>query len=411
MKTGLIKFFAICTAALTLGMVSCDRDGIDYGKDKDQKGIGTLSFLNFSVETSTDIDIVSRTTTPAPANYLIRIFDSAGMQVGSDYEYGTMPESIVLKAGTYTLRIQSQPTIPAAEFEAPVYGAEKTFTIVEDQTTDLGQIVCKLINIKVSVAYNEAMEAVMGDDCNVRVEIGDGALNFGKTESQCGYFAAPEVSNAMTVKFTGTVDGQYASMTRAFTDVRAGQWRKIKFIMSVNEEGNATFDVVVEDWCDEKELGADINHNEEVLGPDPDKPTNPENPDAPQVIYKGGPVPTTPIVVSAGMELVLKISAPKLIAAFSVDIASDNPDFVNDVLSTGVSPLDLLNPTDAQIQVCGLFGLPYGDAVRDKANVDFVLTDAIGPLAGFPGTHTFTLTITDKEGNKSVTPVKMKVNE
>jgi len=409
MKTGLIKIFAICTAALALAMVSCDRDGIDFGKDK--KGTGTLSFLKFSVETSTEIDIVSRAAAPAPSNYLIRIFDSAGVQVGSDYEYGNMPESITLNAGSYTLRIQSQPTIPSAEFEAPVYGAEQAFAIVEDQTTDLGQITCKLINIKVSVGYNEAMEAVMGDDCNVRVEIGDGALNFAKTESQCGYFAAPEVSNAMTVKFTGTVNGQYASMTRAFTDVKAGQWRKIKFIMSVNEEGNATFDVVVEDWCDEKELGANINHNEEILGPDPDKPTTPENPDAPQVIYKDGPVPTAPIAVSSGMELVLKISAPKLIAAFSVDIESDNPDFVNDVLSTGVSPLDLLNPTEAQISVCQLFGLKYGADVAGKADVDFVLTDAIVPLMGFPGTHTFTLTITDREGNKTITPVKMKVNE
>lgn len=409
MKTGLIKFIAICAAALTIGMVSCDRDGIGF--DKDKTATGTLSFLQFSVETSTDIDIVSRAATAATYNYVIRIIDAAGAQVGSDYIYGQMPESVTLNTGSYTLRIQSQASIPSAEFEAPVYGAEQAFAIVEDQTTDLGQITCTLVNIKVSVGYNDTMKAAMGDDCNVRVEIGDGVLDFARDESQCGYFAAPEASNAMTVKFTGTVNGQYASMTRAFTDVKAGQWRKINFIMSVNEEGNATFDVSVEDWCDEKELGANIDNSEEVIGPDPEQPETPENPDAPQVLYKGGPVPTAPIVVSSGMELVLNISAPKLIAAFAVDIASENPDFVDDVLSTGVSPLDLLNPTDAQISVCQLFGLPYGDEVADKSEVDFVLTDAIVPLMGFPGTHTFTLTITDREGNSTVTAVKMKVNE
>lgn len=407
----LFRLISTVALALTIGLVGCERDKIGYG---DKEGAtGTLSFMQFGVETSTDIEIISRAATSATYNYVIRIFDANGDQVGSDYIYGQMPESIVLTTGTYSMKIQSQSQIPSAEFEAPVYGATvENIVIEEDQTTDLGVITCKLINIKVSVGYNEAMWAVLGDDANVLVEIGDGALNFAKGESQNGYFAAPEVSNAMTVKFAGTVDGNYATMTRAFTDVKAGQWRKINFIMTVNEEGDATFDVVVEDWCDEKELANNIEVSEEVIGPDPDAGEGEEeNPDAPKVIYKGGSVPTSPIVITDGMELGFTISAPKGIAGLSVDIASDNADFNNDVLSMGISPIDLVNPSEAQISICDMFGLPYGANLVGQTETAFDLSGAVTPLLGFPGTHSFTLTITDAEGNSTSTTIKMKVNE
>ena len=406
----LIKLISTAVLALSIGLVGCERDKIEYdGKDGAQ---GTLSFMNFGVETSTDIEVVSRVATSTTYNYVIRLFDANGDQVGEDYIYGQMPESIVLNTGTYSMKIQSQADIPSAEFEAPVYGAiVNGIVIEEDKTTDLGTITCKLINIKVSVGYNEAMQAVLGDDANVVVEIGDGALNFAKGESQCGYFAAPEVSNAMTVKFSGTVDGNYATMTRAFTDVKAGQWRKIMFIMTFNEEGNVTFDVQVEDWCDEKELGQNIEVSEEVIGPDPDAGEGEEqNPDAPKVIYKGGSVPTAPIVITDGMQLGFTISAPKGIAGLAVDIASDNADFNNDVLSMGISPIDLVNPSEAQIMICNMFGLPYGANLAGQTETAFDLSGAVTPLMGFPGTHSFTLNITDTEGNTTSTTIKMKVN-
>ena len=406
----IFKLLSVCALVLSLGLVSCERDKIGYG-DK-ENATGTLSFMQFDVETSTEIDIISRAATSATYNYVIRIFDANGDQVGDDYIYGQMPESIVLTTGTYSMSVQSQSNIPAAEFEAPVYGATvNNIVIEEDQTTDVGVITCRLINIKVSVAYNEAMQAVMGEDCQAIVEIGNGALTFAKGESQCGYFAAPEVSNAMTVKFSGTVDGNYATMTRAFTDVKAGQWRKINFIMTVNEEGDATFDVVVEDWCDEKELANNVDVSEEVIGPDPDAGEGEEqNPDAPKVIYKGGSVPTAPIVITDGMQLGFTISAPKGIAGLSVDIASDNADFKNDVLSMGISPIDLVNPSEAQISICNMFGLPYGSSLVGKTETAFDLSGAVTPLMGFPGTHSFTLKITDTEGNTTSTTIKMKVN-
>lgn len=406
----LFRLISTVALALTIGLVGCERDKIGYG---DKEGAtGTLSFMKFDVKTSTDIEIISRAATSATYNYVIRIFDANGDQVGSDYIYGQMPESIVLTTGTYSMKIQSQSQIPSAEFESPVYGATvENIVIEEDKTTDVGVITCKLINIKVSVGYNEAMWAVLGDDANVLVEIGDGALNFAKGESQNGYFAAPEVSNAMTVKFAGTVDGNYATMTRAFTDVKAGQWRKINFIMTVNEEGDATFDVVVEDWCDEKELANNIDVSEEVIGPDPEAGEGEEeNPDAPKVIYKGGSVPTSPIVITDGMELGFTISAPKGIAGLSVDIASDNADFNNDVLSMGISPIDLVNPSEAQISICNMFGLPYGSNLVGQTETAFDLSGAVTPLLGFPGTHSFTLKITDAEGNTTSTTIKMKVN-
>ena len=407
----LSKLISTAMLALTLILAGCERDNIEYGEK--EAATGSLSFLNFGVETSGDIEVVAHAATSTTYTYIIRIFDEMGNQVGNDYIYGQMPEVITLNTGTYSMKVQSQIEIPSAEFEAPVYGATVNGIVIEeDQTTDLGVVTCKLVNIKVSVGYNEAMWAVLGDDANVVVEIGNGSLDFAKGESQCGYFAAPEASNAMTVKFTGTVDGNYATMTRAFTNVKAGQWRKITFIMTFNEEGNSTFDVVVEDWCDEEELTSNVEVSEEVIGPDPDAGEDlDQNPDAPKVTYKGGPVPTTPITLSSGMQVSFTILAPKGIAALTVDILSDNAEFNRDVLSMGISPIDLVNPNEAQIQICELFGLTYGENLMGLTNTTFDLTGAIGPLMGFPGNHEFVLNVADFEGNAISTSIKMKVNE
>ncbi|MBR5135823.1 MAG: DUF4493 domain-containing protein [Rikenellaceae bacterium] len=407
----LFKFISIIALALSIGLVGCERDKIGYN---DKNGAtGTLSFMNFDIQTSTSIDIVARSSSTDVSNYIIRIFDANGDQVGSDYIYGQMPESITLFTGTYTMKIQSQSQVPAAEFDAPAYGATvNNIVIEEDKTTDLGAVTCKLINIKVSVGYSDLMQEVLGDDVKVVVEIGNGSLTFPKGETKCGYFAAPEASNAMTVKFSGTVDGTYGTMTRAFTDVKAGQWRKITFIYIENEEGNATFDIQVEDWCDEMELASNVEVSEEVIGPDPGADEeNPSNPDAPKVFYKGGSVPKSPIVVTDGMQLSFTISAPKGIAAFLVDMASTNDVFNEEVLSMGISPIDLINPSEAQISICTMFGFTYGSALAGLTETVFDLSGAVTPLLGFPGTHSFTLNITDTEGNSSSTTIKMKVNE
>lgn len=406
----LFKFISIITLALSIGLAGCEREKIGY--DDKNGATGTLSFMNFGIETSTSIDIVTRAGSSDINNYVIRIFDANGEQVGDDYIYGQMPEGIVLVTGTYSMKIQSVSQIPAAEFEAPVYGATVNGIVIEeDQTTDLGTITCKLINIKVSVGYSDLMQEVLGDDAKVVVEIGNGSLNFPKGETKCGYFAAPEASNAMTVKFTGTVDGSYGTMTRAFTDVKAGQWRKITFIYIENEEGNVTFDIQVEDWCDERELASNVEVSEEVIGPDPDAGEGDDsNPNVPKVFYKGGSVPKSPIVITDGMQLSFTISAPKGIASFMVDMASTSDVFNNEVLSMGISPIDMINPSEAQIAICNMFGFTYGSALAGLTETTFDLSGAVTPLLVFPGTHTFTLNITDTEGNSSSTPIKMKVN-
>ena len=49
--------------------------------------------------------------------------------------------------------------IPAAEWENPVYGLAEPFTIMRNETTSLTDLVCKLLNIQVSVSYYADMKA------------------------------------------------------------------------------------------------------------------------------------------------------------------------------------------------------------------------------------------------------------
>ena len=62
-----------------------------------------------------------------------------------------------------------------AAFDAPFYlGESNQFSIEKDKVTDnIGTIVCRLSNVKVSILFDPELKAVMDADAKVSVKVGE----------------------------------------------------------------------------------------------------------------------------------------------------------------------------------------------------------------------------------------------
>jgi hypothetical protein len=81
------------------------------------------------------------------------------------------------------------------------------------------------------------------------------------------------------VKFEGSIyDEESESVktmrqSKAFEGIEARQWRQVRFVKKVNEEGNASFEIVIDSYVEDDNLGTeDMTGEESVIAPDPNAP-------------------------------------------------------------------------------------------------------------------------------------------
>ena len=151
-----IKFMSLLMVAV-LGFGSCSNDIPQYqpGNDQEDKNIGYLSLAGMQVSVMEDTEVVNSQTRAEGIDintFDVKITNQAG-DVVTEFKYGERPaEPIALEGGVYRISMMSA-EMKRAEWEAPVYGAEKEVIITRQLTTEVKDIVCKLRNIKVSVSY------------------------------------------------------------------------------------------------------------------------------------------------------------------------------------------------------------------------------------------------------------------
>lgn len=104
----------------------------------------------------------------------------------------------------------------------------------------------------------------------------------------------------------------------------------------------------------------------------------------------------TPLPAAEQTDGKVIIYAPAGIAHLVIRIASTNDDFA--ATTAALSGADLANPGDLA-GTFDSFGLDNGDKVLNKPEVTFDITSFFSLLGGFPGTHTFTIEVTDNDGN------------
>jgi hypothetical protein len=220
----------------------------------------------------------------------------------------------------------------------------------------------------------------------------------------------------MTVVFKGSINGQTKSQTKTFTNVAAKQWRQVRFIQKINQQGEATFDIVIQDLISDETLNNDLAVNEEIIGEDPEAPKG-DGGITLSLDYEGGcdheitdleNMLIVPVEVR-DMKIRFKATVPAGVKKFTVDISSTNGAFVAAVQAADAINLDLVSPSAANAIIFDVVPFPHGQELLNQTDIAFNLDTAQDAILNYKGVHTFTMNIVDNEGCKNQIPVKMIV--
>lgn len=417
------KFLSLILLASAV-LTSCSKDTFNYGGEQQVK-CGTLSFAGEMI-VDENVELVTRAG--EVDNYSILVYNSDEV-LCLDTTYGAILNNtqgeVLLPEGTYTVVAQSAKTVPAAAFETPIYGVTKeNIQIKAGETTSIGELVCKLVQCKVSVAYNDDFVKMIAGNCTTTVSITDSSSQGGELEypvtytngkvsykKENGFFQVNNgAQTTMEVKFSGVmnVDGEIKTqrMVKAFDNIAPATWRQITFVKKVDEEGNATFDIEINNYVEDSTLGEDVEGSEDTMGEDPNKPQGDGGIelvstcafDISQPILI--PEATTPLV------LTMDANVPNGVRKFTVTISSDSQDFMDALDVVGGPVVDLVNPSDKAQGIFTIVPFPHGSALIGMTTVPFDLSAAQKPILGFPGNHTFVMSVVDQKGcTKDVTIV------
>lgn len=409
------KILLYTLSAAVMLLASCQKSYVN-----NDKANGFLSFGELSI--GVDESVVTKAD-PAGDNYSIVVYDADGNQaVNMTYaQVKAGSDMISLPAGSYTLVAQSlSGDVPYASWENPIYGTSEEFSIQAGEITSIGELVCTLLQCKVTVSYNdEFLDAVTGPGVT-KVELSAGhpleyKLNADKKYDQsAGYFAVN--GHTMTVSFSGNIEGKSAKMTKVFLGIAAKQWRQVRFVQKKNEQGQATFDILIQDLVDDKELNNDITPDEVIIGEDPDKPKGDGGitldfdyeSGCDQELTDLGNMLIVPVQTRV-MSIKLKAKVPGKVKKFTVDIASDNANFLSAVDLADARHIDLISPSEQNAVIFDVVPFPHGEELVGQTEILFDLSNAQEAILMFQGRHTFTMTITDAEGCSNTIPVTMIV--
>lgn len=421
MKT-FTKFLSL-TAILAMVLCSCNKDNPTYvGNDpegKENMGYLALGGLNASVMVDTENSDSSENVADALATravdintFTVVITDATGAKV-AEYLYSELPdEPIALYAGTYTVSLSSGSMTAGAAFEEPIYAAEKEVVITRKQTTTVSDIVCKLANIKVTVAYSaDILEQLDTDYSTMNVALGESALTYVIDETRAGYFEAVAQENTLDLTFTCRYKNSDKDiiMTNKIEKVKAAQWRKINVVIQHASDGTATIGIVCDTWTYDEEVTFDTSASlfEEVLVDDTDLP---------EIVWEGHDLAETFELTDEMFDadgnftssINIDITAKSAIQSIVVKASSDNADFTT--AYSEIMPLEAdICSGDVSNAILKMMGYPTDAKGATSTRIKFA--SQADMLKSYEGTHSFEITVTDANGGKSVATLSIQYGQ
>lgn len=421
MKT-FTKFLSL-TAILAMVLCSCNKDNPTYvGNDpegKENMGYLALGGLNASVMVETENSDSSENVADALATravninaFTVVITDATGAKV-AEYLYSELPaEPIALYAGTYTVSLSSGSMTAGAAFEEPIYAAEKEVVITRKQTTTVSDIVCKLANIKVTVAYSaDILEQLDTDYSTMNVALGESALTYVIDEARAGYFEAVAQENTLDLTFTCRYKNSDKDiiMTNKIEKVKAAQWRQINVVIQHASDGTATIGIVCDTWTYDEEVTFDTSASlfEEVLVDDTDLP---------EIVWEGHNLAETFELTDEMFDadgnftssINIDITAKSAIQSIVVKASSDNADFTT--AYSEIMPLEAdICSGDVSNAILKMMGYPTDAKGATSTRIKFA--SQADMLKSYEGTHSFEITVTDANGGKSVATLSIQYGQ
>ena len=410
-----VRIMSIALASLFV-LASCSKDKVDYvdNVDNSKENIGYLSFAKMEatiLEDTENIDSETRAASVDINNFDVVITNNAGAAV-AEFKYGERPqESIALEGGIYKVAISSSAMV-GAEWETPVYYCEKEFVIVRKQITYVEDLVCKLANIKVSVAYSaDLQEQLDAEYTKMTVELGASSLEYAFAEERAGFFAPEAKENTLKLTFNCRYAGETKdiTMTNEIKGVKAAQWRKINVVVQHAADGTTNIGIVCDTWTYDEEVVFDTSLSlfEEVI---------PDDTDVPAIVWEGHDLAeafelTDDMFDAEGnfkSSINIDVAAKAPIKSFVVKVASDNADFVN--AYSEIMPLeeDLCAPTvsNAILKMMG-----YPTSVKDAVTARIKFAAQAELLKSYEGTHSYEISVTDENGAHTTATLTVKYGQ
>lgn len=363
----------------------------------------------------------TRAEQPDVDSFIVEIFDADDAQVGPTRTYAEfkqqLAEPMELPVGAYRMEVRSEETTPDVAWELPVYGATSNFTISKAQTTQLGEVVCTLQNIKITVDYSSELAGMLANTSKAIISLGQTRQEFLKTETRAAYFKSLAIENTLDFKFDGVfADTDIpAQFSKQITGVKAGQWRKISVIINYADKGTLLFQVKVDNNIIQDDtfvVDGTENLLEELL----------EDPNAPALTWPGHDM-TRPFTLTDAMfddngnciePFVFDLASPNGIESLRVNIGSTSSQFMASMAAIqlpetfDLCTLDASSP--AGIILKG-FGYPVGGELKGQQAKSFNIAGQIKALYEFDGTHTFSFGMTDAKGVSTAAALTLVVDK
>lgn len=410
-----VRIMSIAFASLFV-LASCSKDKVDYVDHEDdlKQNIGYLCLNNMEATILEDTENIESTTRAEGIdinNFDVVITNQAGEQVAA-FKYGERPaEAIALYGGVYKVSMSSE-TMQGAAWETPVYAGEKEVVITRKQTTEVKDLVCKLANIKVTVAYSaDLAEQLDAEHTKMTVELEDSALEYAFSETRGGYFAPVAATNTLKLTFNCRYAGETKdiTMTNEIKNVKAAQWRKINVVVQHAADGTATIGIVCDTWTYDEEITFDTSMSllEEAI---------PDDSDAPVISWEGHDLAeafelTDDMFDAEGnfnSSINIDVTAKAALKSLVVKVASDNADFVKAYSEIMALEEDLCAPT-ASATILKMMGYPTDVKDATTTRLKFALQAEL--LKSYEGTHTYEITATDVNGANTTAMLTVKYGQ
>ena len=411
----IVKLLSIAAAVVvTLGACSKDKPHYVGPNDDVTNNIGYLALGGMEASVMEDTEVIGSVTRAEGVdinNFDVVITSQSG-EVMTSFKYGERPtEPIALDSGVYNITMMSEQMV-GAEWEKPVYGAEREVIITRKQTTTVNDIVCKLRNIKVSVDYAaDIKEQLDPEYTTMTVALGESSLVFNVDEARGGYFAPVAEENTLTLTFKCRyVDGDKdIIMTNEISGVKVAQWRKINVVVQHAADGTANIGIVCDTWTYDEEVIFDttVSLFEEVLVDDTDIPViNWEGHDLAEAFEL-----TDDMFDSEGnftKSINIDVTAKSAIQSIVINAQSDNDEFLaayDDVL-----PL-VTDICDGSVSNTFLKLMGYPTDAKGDTYTRIKFGQQTDMLRSYEGTHSYKITVKDVNGGEATAVLTVKYGQ